>query len=120
MIMEHKILYWTPRILAILAILFMLVFSMDCFSPSETLKNQLVCLFMHNIPALLCTITLIIAWRWELIGGILFIIAFLAGAFLFRSFSGNAASLIVISPFLVTGVLFILSSQKSTRASHDK
>ncbi len=115
--MKNNILYWTPRILAILAILFMLVFSLDCFDPSETLKNQLICLFMHNIPALICVVALVIAWRWELIGGIIFILIFFTGTIFFKSFTGNAASLIVISPFLITGVLFILSSQKTKKVT---
>ncbi len=113
--MKNNILYWLPRILAILAILFMLVFSLDCLDPGETLKKQLICLFMNNIPVLLCIVALFIAWRWELIGGIIFILIFFAGTIFFKSFSGNAASLIVISPFLITGVLFILSSQKTKR-----
>ena len=106
--MAKKVLYWTPRILGILAILFMMMFSMDCFGENETLKNQLICLFMHNIPAFVCVVVLIIAWKWELIGGVIFILAFFAGTIHFNSFSGNWASLIVISPFLLIGILFIV------------
>jgi hypothetical protein len=105
--MTNKVLYWIPRILAILAILFMMMFSMDCFGENETLRNQLSCFFMHNIPAFLCVIALIIAWRWELLGGVIFILAFFAGMIFFNSFKGNPYSLIVISPFLLTGILFI-------------
>lgn len=118
--MKDKFLYWTPRILAILGILFMLLFSLDCFNPDETLKNQLVCLFMHNIPAFVCIAALLIAWRWELIGGIIFIVFFIAAAIFFRSFAGNPASLVVISPFLVTGALFIFSDRESKRALKEK
>lgn len=105
--MAKKVLYWTPRILGILAILFMMMFSLDCFGEDKTLKNQLICLFMHNIPALICIVVLIIAWKWELIGGAIFILAFIAGTIFFNSFTGNWGSLIVISPFLITGILFI-------------
>lgn len=38
-----KILYWTLRILAIVAILFMMMFSLDCFE-EEVTKNILICL----------------------------------------------------------------------------
>jgi hypothetical protein len=105
--MTRMILYWAPRILTILAILFMMMFSFDCFGENETLKNQLICLFMHNIPAFICAIVLFIAWKWELIGGVIFILAFIAGTIFFNSFTGNWGSLIVISPFLITGILFI-------------
>ena len=104
--MTKKLLYWTPRILAILAILFMMVFSMDCFEMGG--KDALICLVMHNIPAFIIIIVLIVAWKWELIGGILFAVAFIAAGIFFNSFTGNPASLIVISPFLVVGILFIV------------
>lgn len=103
--MTKKLLYWTPRILAILAILIMMVFSMDCFEMGG--KDAWICLVMHNIPAFIIIIVLIIAWKWELIGGILFAVAFIAAGIFFKSFTGNPASLIVISPFLVVGILFI-------------
>ncbi len=109
--MAKKVLYWTPRILGILAILFMMMFSLDCFGENESLKNQLICLFMHNIPAFICILALFIAWKWELIGGTIFILAFVAGTIYFNSFTGNWGSLIVISPFLVTGILFIADNR---------
>jgi hypothetical protein len=104
--MKEKLLYWSPRILAILAILFMMVFSIDCFDMGG--KEAFICLVMHNIPAFIIIAVLVIAWKWELIGGILFIAAFLAAGIFFKSFRQNPVSLIVISPFLVVGVLFLL------------
>jgi predicted membrane channel-forming protein YqfA (hemolysin III family) len=41
-------------------------------------------------------------------GGALFMLASVCGAVFFHSFSGNPASLIVIAPFLLAGLLFIL------------
>jgi hypothetical protein len=104
--MKKKILYWTPRIIGILAILFMMMFSLDCFENGGT--DALICLVMHNIPAFIIIAVLIVAWKWELIGGILFVIAFVAAGIYFKSFAGNPGSLIVIAPFLLTGILFIL------------
>jgi hypothetical protein len=106
--MKAKILYWIPRIFTILGILFMLMFSIDVFGGNEPLGRKMLGFFMHNIPVLLLTGVLVIAWKWELIGGILFIIAAIAGSFYFRAFSGNPGSLPVIIPFLITGLLFIL------------
>lgn len=101
-----RILYWLPRILGILAILFMMMFSLDCFENGGT--DALLCLLMHNIPALIIVAVLVISWKWELIGGILFILGFIAGGIFFDGFGKNPASLIVIAPFLLTGILFIL------------
>jgi hypothetical protein len=106
--MKEKILYWTPRVLAILATLFLMMFSFDVFDGSEPLSRELLGFLIHNIPVLILTAILVVAWKWEIVGGILFIIAAIAASIFFRSFSGNPASLIVLAPFFVTGVLFIL------------
>jgi len=106
--MKEKILLWTPRVLAILAILFMMMFSMDCFDGNYSLREQLVCFVMHNIPAYILLLALIIAWKWELAGGILFLLAALAGSIYFSAFSGNPGVLIILFPFVITGILFIL------------
>jgi hypothetical protein len=106
--MKEKLLYWIPRTFTILAILFMMMFSIDVFSGNEPMSRKLLGFLIHNIPVLILIGVLIVAWKWEVIGGLLFIVAFIAGSLVFRSFSGNPASLIVISPFLVMGILFIL------------
>jgi len=105
--MANKLLYWSPRIIGILAILFMMMFSVDCFDGEGPVSDQLICLFMHNIPTVGFIIVLTIAWKWELIGGILIALISLAAAIMFKSFAGNPASLVVISPFIVCSVLFI-------------
>jgi hypothetical protein len=106
--MKEKILYWMPRIFTIFAIIFMLMFSLDTLGEKMPLSDKLLGLFMHNIPVLILAVILIIAWKRELIGGILFIAAFIATAIFFKSFTGNPGSLVVILPFLLTGVLFII------------
>lgn len=106
--MTAKILYWVPRILTILAILFMMMFSLDMIGENIPLGKKLPGLLIHNLPAFILAGILIIAWKKELIGGILFIAAFIAASIFFRSFAGNPGSLVVIIPFLITGILFIL------------
>jgi len=106
--MKEKILLWTPRILAILAILFMMMFSMDCFGGSKTLKEHLLCFFIHNIPAYILILLLLVAWKWEFAGGVLFLLAALAGSIYFRGFTGNWGVLIIMAPFVITGIMFIL------------
>ena len=106
--MKEKMLYWIPRVLTILAILFMMIFSLDVFGSGEPPGKQLLGFLMHNIPAFILTGILLIAWKWEIAGGVLFIIATLAGCILFRAFSGNPGALIVMGPFFIVGILFIL------------
>jgi hypothetical protein len=107
--MKKDALYFLPRVLGVLAILFMGLFSADCFGEYDSFGKMITCFVMHNIPGFICLAALVIAWKWELIGGIIFIAFFVAAGIFFDSFTDNPASLIVISPFLLTGALFIVN-----------
>jgi hypothetical protein len=106
--MKEKALYFIPRIFTILAILFMGMFSLDAFAGTTTFGQKLLAFLMHNIAVLILTGILIVAWKRELLGGILFIVAAVAGLIYFHSFTGNPGSIVVIGPFFLTGVMFIL------------
>jgi hypothetical protein len=106
--MKEKIFYWSPRILAILVILFMVMFSFDVFDGNAPLGSKLFGFLMHNIPALILTGVLLLAWKWEFAGGVLFLLAASAGAIFFGSFAGNPGSLIILAPFYIVGILFIV------------
>ena len=70
-----KFLYWTPRILAIIFILFLAMFSLDVFEGNYGFWGTILALFMHNIPVLILLGILIISWKHEIVGGIVFISA---------------------------------------------
>ena len=106
--MSKKVIMWSARIIGILAILFVMVFSLDCFDEYTEITDKLYCFMMHNRYIILPLLALIIAWKWELIGGVLYILIFLAGGIFFDSFSGNPASLPVMAPFLIAGSLFAI------------
>ena len=86
----------------------MIVFSFDVFGGEESFGLKMLGFLIHNIPVLILIVILIIAWKWETAGGALFILASISGTVFFHSFSGNPGSLIVISPFLLIGILFII------------
>jgi hypothetical protein len=48
--MKLKLLYWFPRILAILTGLVMMLFSFDSFGGDNPFGKQLLEFLMHNIP----------------------------------------------------------------------
>jgi hypothetical protein len=106
--MSLKVLYWFPRVLVILAVIFMMLFSLDEFGGSEPIGQQLLGFLAHNIPAFILIVTLVIAWKYEIIGGVVFVLLSAAMTIFFKSFSGNPASLIVISPFVIAGLMFML------------
>ncbi|HRY63155.1 MAG TPA: hypothetical protein P5267_00915 [Patescibacteria group bacterium] len=71
----NQFIYWTPRILSIIFILFLTLFSLDVFEPGISLKQALLGLLIHNIPTLVLLAIVIISWRHEIVGGIAFILA---------------------------------------------
>ena len=75
MIKANKFVFWVPRILAILFILFLAIFSLDIFEGNYGFWGTVLGLFMHNIPTLILLIVLIISWKHEVVGGIAFILA---------------------------------------------
>ena len=120
------LLHWAPRILTILAILLISMFSLDSFREGMSVKDQILAWLMHMIPSFILIIVLIIAWKWENIGGIIFLslgLAFTPFVF-WGNYSGNHSvitSLLIILmitvPFIVTGVLFLLSYHTKRKAS---
>jgi prolipoprotein diacylglyceryltransferase len=120
-----KVLHWLPRILCILSILFISMFSLDAFAPELTLWQQLGGFLIHNIPSFVLLAVLIVAWKWEKVGGIILTILGLALCiFVFilnykRNHSSVATSLLdtlmVAMPFVLAGILFILSHYRKKK-----
>ena len=96
------ILLWLPRILAILFILFISLFALDIFEMGLSGWDVVVGLFMHLIPSFVCVAVLLIAWRWPLLGGCLFVLAGACFAFLTREAGWIAA------PLFLVGIFFLL------------
>lgn len=124
-----KIIQWLPRIICILAILFVSLFAIDAFEPGHTIWQQLGAFFMHLIPSFILISILIIAWKWELTGGIIFIIIGLVlTPFVFSmNYKMNESiwmSLGIIAsitiPFVVVGILFTLSYQLKKKNQLEK
>ena len=114
-----KFIHWTPRIICILSILFISIFAADALEHGTTVWQKLVNLSMHLIPTFILTVLLIVAWKWEYVGGMLFIIIGIATSpFIFminhnRNHFSVGQSIGVIAminlPFVVVGILFMIS-----------
>lgn len=113
-----KVFHWLPRTICILAILFVSLFAADAFSPELTIWQQLGAFIIHLIPSFILVAFLIVAWKWEYIGGIIFIIIGLGlSPFVFvHNYKMNDSIwmslgiiLSVTIPFVIVGVLFIVS-----------
>lgn len=119
-----RILYWTPRILGILAILFISMFALDAFNPALTIWQQIGGFLIHMIPSFVLLGILAVAWKWELIGGLIFTLIGLAFSPVVYLLNYNRLHsvkeslfvlLIITVPFILTGLLFILSYRHKKR-----
>jgi hypothetical protein len=109
--------HWIPRILCILAILFISIFALDSFAEGESLWNQLGAFMIHLIPSFFLLIILIVSWKWELTGGILFMVIGLGLTPFVYNLNYNMNNSVLMSlgivllitiPFVIVGGLFIL------------
>lgn len=127
-----KFLFSLPRILSIIFIAFLAMFSLDVFEPGMTWSEILLGLFMHNIPVFVLIAVLIAAWKHEIVGGIAFGLAGLLYVYLTVVRSqiplGMALSwsMIIAGPAFVIGFLFMNNwckkrgdqDKRSTKAGH--
>lgn len=67
-----RTLFWAPRILCILTAAFLSIFAFDVFEESRGFWGTALALIMHLIPVFLVVLALVIAWRWEWVGAVLF------------------------------------------------
>lgn len=107
--MKNKILYWAPRILAMLIIGLFVLLSMDVFDGNYGFFGTLLALFMHLIPAFAVGIVTWVAWKWNLIGGCIFIALGLIYMILVGGKIEIIAQLIISLPLFLTGILFLLN-----------
>lgn len=103
----RKILYVLPRLSGVAAILFISMFALDSFQGGVPFAQMMTGLFMHLVPALVLTLILAFAWKYEMAGGFAFII--IAGVPFVLLSNDVWVNAMLAGPFLLTGVLFILN-----------
>jgi hypothetical protein len=101
-----QILFWTPRIAGILFVLFISLFALDIFDAQLSFWETVVGLFMHLIPSILLTVAIVIAWKWEWFGALIFIGWAVWYVSFMRGFDWIAYALIAGLPTVI-GLLFL-------------
>lgn len=102
-------LFWAPRLLGIAITLFISIFALDVFGQGYSFGEWAVAFFMHLIPTFVVLAALLIAWRWERIGGALFIFLGLLYIWMFWEPRRSLGYLLISGPLFVTGALFLLN-----------
>ena len=100
--------YWTPRALALGLAAFFSLFALDVFAEHTGVWPTLAALAMHLVPAAIVAAALVIAWRWELTGGVIFVALGMTYVVLMTQSSIHwSAHLTVTLPLLLIGLLFV-------------
>ena len=125
--MSHILFYWLPRVLAALFIAFISMFALDVFQEGGSPAHIATALLVHLLPSIVLLIALVLAWRWEWIGALVFGVAgalmlyFTWGRLLLPLLSGHLPpvlhsslaargfnSLILAGPTLLVALLFLV------------
>ena len=112
-----KWLYWSPRVLSIIFILFIAMFSLDIFGNNYTFWETVLGLFMHNIPTFILIVFLVIAWKHEWLGALGFFLfaVWYIGWLLMNSLKNQfewyylAWSIQIALPAIIIGILWWLN-----------
>ena len=106
---SKRVLFWTPRILCIIFAMFMSLFALDVFSEGRGFWETILALLIHLIPVYLVVIVLVIAWRREWVGAILFnALAVFYVVWAWGRFPWSVYAMIS-GPLVIMGVLFLFN-----------
>jgi hypothetical protein len=106
-----RLVYWTPRVLCILFAVFISLFALDVFEEGKGFWGTSVALLLHLVPTIIIVAVLVVSWRREWIGGILYIaLSIFYVVWAWGRGRGTTYALIFISgPLLLVGILFLLN-----------
>jgi len=104
-----KFILWAPRILALLIAAFAVLMALDNFTSVATADKQVIGFFISIVPAIALIAGMIIALRRKLAGGIAIILMGIIMSVLLKISMKSLPFLILSTPVIVTGILFILS-----------
>ena len=99
-----RVIFWIPRVLGILFAVFLSMFALDVFNEDYSFGEAILALLIHLIPTYLVVTALVIAWRRERIGAILFI-----ALAMFYLVTSRGGSWIISGSLFLIGVLFLFN-----------
>ena len=102
-------LFWTPRILGILLAVFVSLLALNVFNEGYGFWNTILVLLMHLRPTGMILLALIIGWRWEGVGGILFIALGVWYLIMLWGRLNWSAYMVISGPLFLIGILFLLN-----------
>lgn len=114
----NKMLFWTPRILTIVFILFLGLFALDSFEGEQSMIKKLGGFFIHLIPNFVLIVVLIVAWKHEWVGTIAFTLVGIAYIIMFWGRFPVATYFTISGPLFLIAVLFWLNWMNRKKLNH--
>ena len=105
----RRLLYWTPRILCIVFAAFLSIFALDVFDMPVDFRHKMLALLIHLIPSGLVLAALIIVWRREWIGAVIFPLLALLHLVGMRGRLDWTGYVGIEGPLVLLGILFGLN-----------
>ena len=103
----RKVVYWAPRLLGIAFILFVASLSRSVFNEYLDAWQTFLTLLMRLVPSLIFAVVLLLAWKWEWVGALLF--STFAAYYAFENLKHPHWILAISAPLFLVGFLFLLS-----------
>ena len=97
-----KILFWTPKILTILYIIFITIFAFD----ESVISLPFI---VHLFPTIILTLILVLTWKRPITGGIIFLILGVLFAIFLNAIKTLLTFFLISFPPILIGVLLLLS-----------
>jgi hypothetical protein len=114
----NKTLFWTPRILAIVFILFLGLFALDSFEGDQSMIKKIGGFFIHLIPNFVLILILVVAWKHEWVGTLAFALVGIAYIVMFWGRFPVATYLIISGPLFIIAALFWLNWINRKKIKH--
>lgn len=113
----RAIIFWPPRILAVLFVILLAKLSFDVLSPTMGRQEFLMGVLLYNIPTLVFMAIVLLSWEFELIGAVAFLLAGAGYSFYSDSLAGTKAwfpelpwgNSIIIPIFIIIGILYLIN-----------
>ena len=104
-----RVLFWAPRVLCILFAAFLSLFSLDVFGEGLGFGETVLALLIHLLPVFLVILVLIVAWRWEWVGAVLFAALAILYLVLTKGREHWTAYAAISGSLVLIGLLFLLN-----------
>jgi hypothetical protein len=104
-----RLLFWGPRILCILFAVFVSIFALDVFGAGHGFWKTILALLIHLIPTWIVLVVLVVSWRWEWVGAILFSALGVLYIVMFWGRFNWGVYLVMSGPLFLMGLLFLIN-----------